>query len=232
MNSYKTEGIILARTNFGEADRIITFLTPGHGKIKAMVKGVRKSSSKMAGGIELFSISYLTAIKGKGEIDTLISTRLKVHFGNIVKDLGRTNFAYEFLKMIDKNTEAGADSTYFNLLSKSLESLNDGSIEPKLASLWFDMQLLKLTGHEPNLHSDVSGKKLADSSSYDFQAEGMHFVPKLASGGTYSAYDIKFLRLGFSAAGPKVLARVEGAQKLALAAQPLVQSMLKSFVRM
>jgi len=51
MKRINTHGIVLARTDFGEADRILTFLTPDNGKVKAIAKGVRKQKSKMAGGI-------------------------------------------------------------------------------------------------------------------------------------------------------------------------------------
>ena len=57
MNRISTRSIILTRINYAEADRIITFLTPSNGKVRAIAKGVRKAKSKLAGGIELFSIS-------------------------------------------------------------------------------------------------------------------------------------------------------------------------------
>ena len=79
MNRYQTEGIILKRVDFKEADRIITFITPDKGKIGAIAKGVRKPKSKLAGGIELLTISDLGLIRGKGDLDQLISTRIKTH---------------------------------------------------------------------------------------------------------------------------------------------------------
>jgi DNA repair protein RecO (recombination protein O) len=51
MRQFRTQAIILNRTDYGEADRIISFLTPDHGKVKAIAKAVRKSKSKLAGGI-------------------------------------------------------------------------------------------------------------------------------------------------------------------------------------
>lgn len=45
-----TDAIILTRTDYGEADRIITLLTPGHGKLRLIAKGVRRIRSKLAGG--------------------------------------------------------------------------------------------------------------------------------------------------------------------------------------
>src|SRR5438105_13293621 len=106
---FSTTGIVLARTDYGEADRILTFLTPDHGKVKAIAKGVRKIKSKLAGGIELFSVSDISLVIGRGELNTLTSTRLIKHYGNIVKDLNHSNTGYEFMRLLDKNTEDQAE---------------------------------------------------------------------------------------------------------------------------
>jgi len=115
MKQVVTKGIILARTDFGEADRIITVLTP-EGKVRLMAKGVRRIKSKLAGGIELFSISYITYIPGKGDVSTLISTRLDTYFSTIVSDINRTMFGYDVLKLINRATEDLAGNEYFELL--------------------------------------------------------------------------------------------------------------------
>jgi DNA repair protein RecO (recombination protein O) len=79
MKQQSTKAVILTRTDYGEADRIMTFLTPELGKVRAMAKGVRKPKSKLAGGIELFSVSDITYIVGRSELQTLVSTRLDTH---------------------------------------------------------------------------------------------------------------------------------------------------------
>ena len=62
MKSETTEAIVLRRTNYGEADRIIQFSTPlGHRS--AMARGVRKSRSKLAGGVELLSLSQVVSCR-------------------------------------------------------------------------------------------------------------------------------------------------------------------------
>ncbi len=231
MKQFTTQGIILTRTDFGEADRILTFITPDHGKVKAIAKGVRKSKAKLAGAVELFSVSELTMVVGRGEINTLISARLARHYGQIVKDIDRTNAAYEVLRILNKATEDKTEQEYFELLDMVLAAFDDTSIEVGLTELWFRMQLLKIAGHSPNLHSDVRGAKLSQSGSYDFQHERMHFVPKLVREGQYNTDQIKFLRLGFAARSPGVLQRVQGAQGLAEATRPLVHSMLQTYVR-
>src|SRR4051812_28556736 len=105
MRQILTRGIVLSRTDYGEADRIVSVLTPDQGKLRLMAKGVRKVKSKLAGGIELFSVSELSFIPGKNDIGTLVSARLTQHFANIVKDINRTMFGYELLKRLNRATE-------------------------------------------------------------------------------------------------------------------------------
>jgi DNA repair protein RecO (recombination protein O) len=160
MRQFRTQAIILNRTDYGEADRIITFLTPDHGKVRAIAKGVRRSTSKLSGGIELFSVSDLSFIIGKSEINTLRSSRLVNYYANIVKDLGRTNAGYTFIKKLDKATEDEPEAAYFYHLQEAFESLDDSDINLGLIELWFDAQLLRLAGHTPNLRTDNKAQSL------------------------------------------------------------------------
>lgn len=208
MKRYTTKGIILNRTNFGEADRILTFLTNSHGKIRAIAKGVRKSKAKLAGSVELFSVTDLTLIAGRSEIDTLVSARLTKHYGNIVKDIERTKLAYDFLKIVGSSTQDRAEPEYFELLKKSLSALDSSDIEPKLTELWFQMQLLKLGGHTPNLKTDNGGNKLKENQMYNFNLGKMCFTPN--QNGRFGKNDIKLLRLCLSQTGLKTIARIMG----------------------
>ncbi|MDO8591452.1 MAG: DNA repair protein RecO [bacterium] len=230
MNRYVTQGIVLTRTDYGEADRILSFLTSDHGKVRAIAKGVRKSKSKLAGGIELFSLSDLTLIIGRGELHTLISSRLVRHYGNIVKNIERTNLAYEMLKNINRATEDEPEPAYFKLLDVGLAALDDPTLDINLSKLWFDMQLLKLAGHIPNLHTNSTGTKLADSKTYNVNLEQMSFEP--ASRGALSANHIKFMRLGFRSGRPQTIQRVNDATSLAGVCAPIIQIMLRTYVRL
>ncbi len=149
MNQIITEGIVLARTNYQEADRIVTLLTPDHGKVSALAKGVRKSKSKVAGGIELFSISEISFIRGKGSLATLISARLKNHYGNIVQDIERTMAGYDLIKLLNRVTEDAPGPEYYVLLQQLFIALDDPKINLDLVRLWFFAQLLGLAGPHP-----------------------------------------------------------------------------------
>jgi len=229
MKQFRTQAIILNRIDYGEADRILTFLTPDHGKVKALAKGVRRSKSKLAGGVELFSVSDLSFIIGKSEINTLRSSRLIKHYGNIVKDLDRTNTGYELIKKLDKATEDSPEPSYFYLLQDGFEALDGNSINLDLIRLWFNMQLLRLAGHTPNLWTDQKGQKLLPDKKYSFDFENMCFSED--GQGSFGASHIKFLRLGFSANSAQALNRISQSAQLSTTLQPIVQSMLVNYVR-
>lgn len=229
MQKIVTRGIVLTRINYGEADRIITVLTPDSGKLRLMAKGVRKLKSKLAGGVELFSVSSLTFIPGRGDIGTLVSSRLEAHYGRIVKDLDRTNFTYEALRLFNKITEDEAEEGYFDLLASTLEALDELELNLIIIRLWLYAQLLLISGHAPNLHTDQVGVSLDPKSLYNFSFEEMAFAAHPQ--GPFSAKHIKLIRFALVAKTPSQLAQVQEAEQLFDMLQRLVKTMLSTSVR-
>lgn len=229
MNQLVTDGIVLSRTNYGEADRIIKLLTPDHGKISLLARGVRKPKSKLAGGIELFSVSSITYIEGKGSLGTLVSTRLEKHFGAIIKYIDRVRLGYELIKVLDRATEDQTEASYFAMLQATFEALNDPMIDVKLIRFWFNAQLVGLSGHAPNLQTDSTGVSLTPDQNYIFDFDSVAFAPH--SAGKFTANHIKFLRLTFAGYPPATLQQVQGGPQLLQTVTPLVQTMLTSYIR-
>jgi DNA repair protein RecO (recombination protein O) len=219
-NQQVTTAIVLARTDYGEADRILTLLTPSSGKLRLMAKGVRRVKSKLAGGIELFSVTNVTYIRGRGEIGTLVSSRLVTYYANIVKDIDRTMLGYEVIKQLSKATEDEPEPDYFHLLEQAFEALNDHALPLELIQLWFAAQLLRLSGHTPNLQTEPDGTKLAADKAYEFSYDDTAFFARPDA--PYTSDTIKFLRLVFSGNTPSVLAKVQGSAELAHRCLPLV----------
>lgn len=228
MRQSVTRGIVLSRTDYGEADRILTLLTPDYGKLRLMARGVRRIKSKLAGGIELFSVSDITFIRGRGEIGTLVSSRLRKYYGNIVKNIDRTMLGYELIKMLGQATEDQLESEYFYLLEQAFAALDDSQIDSELIRVWFAAQLLRFSGHTPNLRTDTARQKLQAEASYDFSFDDSTFAP--SSGGNFRADDIKFLRLLFSGSAPNVLAKVAGGDKLVAKTKQLVLLMQQQYI--
>lgn len=224
-----TTGIVLARTDFKEADRILTILTPDNGKLKVIAKGVRRPRSKLAGGIELLSVSNITVLPGRGDMGTLVSSRLISHYGQIVQDINRTMLAYDFLKRMNRVTEDAAGEEYFLILQRTLEALSDPEFAAELADLWFTMQLLNVTGHMPDLMNDTEGQKLAADQKYLFDFEHMAFRGQ--KGAPLTSNHIKLMRLAYATDQPLKLKQVQDADKCAPAALKLADNILRLHVR-
>jgi len=224
MNQHNTTGIILTRTDYGEADRIITLLTPDHGKLKLMAKGVRRIKSKLAGGIELFSVSNITFIRGKGNIGTLVSTRLIKHHGKIIQDIERVQLGYGLIKTLNKITEDETEIAYFTMLAEVFAALDDAAISKELIECWFYSQLLRHGGFAPNLSTEIGGEKLVASKTYNFSYDDSAF--RASTTGQFTADHIKFLRLLLSGNQPKILQQVQGSDELLQVCFPLAQTML------
>lgn len=224
MKQNVTTAVILKRINFGEADRIITVITSDFGKLRLMAKGVRRVKSKLAGGIELFSESSITYIPGKRDISTLVSTRLNKHYGNIVRNLDRTTFAYEALKTIDQVTENECEPEFYELIVETLDGVDQTSISIGLVKAWFFMRLLGLLGHEPNISTDADGQALQAGQTYSFDFEAMAFVQN--NGGAYGQSHIKTLRL-LQTQSVKTLARISQIEEVVGELQPLITAWQK-----
>lgn len=228
MKQLLAKGIVLRRTNFGEADRIVTVLTPDHGKVRLMARGVRRIKSKLAGGVELFSVSDITFIAGKGDIGTLISARLDRHFGNIVHDLTRVQLGYELIKLTDRITEDHPEAEYFHLLQQVFEALDDPAVDEQLIRSWFQARLLRLAGHTPNLQTDTGGGKLQSDRTYGFDLDSMGFADQPE--GAYGAPAIKVLRLLFATDSPAKLRQVKGIEAVLPVTTGLITSVFAIYL--
>jgi DNA repair protein RecO (recombination protein O) len=142
--TFKTEGIILKRSNFGEADRILTIYTKHYGKIRAIAKGVRRVTSRKGGNVELFNQATLFLYKGRN-FDLLNEAQVTKTFKNWRKDLKKVAVAYYFAELVDKLTpDEQANPEVFQILSRYLEKIATASL-PEL-SRSFEEALLRELG--------------------------------------------------------------------------------------
>lgn len=225
----RTNGIVLSRVDYGEADRIITFLTDDAGKLTLIAKGVRRSKSKLAGAVELFSVSELVYVQGRGTMGTLISARLIRHYGRIVQDVNRTMLGYELIKLLSKSIEDAAERTYYDLLEHTLRALDAPEVPLPLVRAWFSAQLLRLAGHTPNLMTSVEGGKLQPDVRYDFDFEAVAFREREEGG--FGVNEIKFLRLLFTDTTVMALSSVGQAAMYAETVDPFIVTLRHEHLR-
>lgn len=211
MKPIKTKAIVLRRTNYGEADRILQLLTPDYGKMSVIAKGVRREKSKLAGGIELFAVCDISVIDGKGGIGTLTSARLDTFYSHIIEEYDRLQFGYEAIKQVGNAAEAVSEPAFFELLRTTFASLDSSEINDKITETWFWLQLAILLGVGLNLSTDENGMKLVEESRYNFSEDSMSFVYQ--EQGRFTTEHIKLLRL-LSAQPPHIAQQVKGIEVL------------------
>ncbi len=207
MKTLRTFAIVVHRTNYGEADRIMSIITPDNGKLNVIARGVRKEKSKLAGGIELLAETELTLYEGKGDLRIVTSARLEKFYKNILSDYDKLQLAYYVLKDINRASEVVPEPEFYELTRQALQALNDEAINYKIVSIWYRLQMAILLGVGLNLSTDQEGDKLLADERYRFIPTESVFV--LDARGEYTANHIKLLRLA-SAQGPKVVSHVEG----------------------
>lgn len=197
--SYRTEAIVLRRTEHGEADRIVTFFTPEYGKLKAVAKGVRKPKSKLAGLVEMFTHSSLQMARGHG-LD-VVSQGEAIHpFLPLKTDLQRSSCAFYVVELVNRFTmEHQENEQLFHLLLTALTGLCD-SANTSLLLRWFEMDLLQSMGYRPNLHSCVNCNAVLEPKTNAFSPAGGGVVCPTCAGAEPTARAItvnaiKVLRL-------------------------------------
>lgn len=191
MRDVKTYAYVMRRTNFNEADRILNLITPD-GKMSAIAKGVRKEKSKLAGGVEMFSLTELNLHFGKSEMATVTSAKMLAYYGNILTDFNRMELAAMVLKKISLAAESSDAPEYFKITDSCLKGLNAGA-DLRLVESWFLMNLLKVLGEEVNLYRDMDGEKLTAGERYSYMAMENAFCKNPE--GEYGENEIKILRL-------------------------------------
>ena len=152
MSVERTRAIVLRRTNYGEADRILRLLTP-LGQRSVMAKGVRREKSKLAGGIELFAISDVVINTGRGDLGILTSTQLVHFYRHILEDYDRLQFGYEAINLVSRASESIDEPEWYGVLSEVYMGLDAMSIPLQLTQSWFYLHYAELTGYELNLSS-------------------------------------------------------------------------------
>jgi DNA repair protein RecO (recombination protein O) len=150
---YKTEAIVLRTMELGEADRVLTVLTPRLGKLKVIAKGIRRPRSRIGGGLEPFSDAQLVLALGK-TFDVVTSVHLTDPHLPLRNDLHSTAAAWYLVELVDRFCEERADShAAFVLLAQALSALDAPGelVSREVVARWFELHLLDAMGFRPQL---------------------------------------------------------------------------------
>ena len=149
--SIRVHAIVLRHADWGEADRLVTLYTREQGKMRAVVKGARKITSRKAGHLEPFTHVKLQLSRGR---DLFIVTQADTvdAYLTLRENLVLTGYASYVVELLDRFVyeEESANPTLFRLLADSLKRLADQG-DTWLAVRYYEMRLLDFLGFRPQL---------------------------------------------------------------------------------
>ncbi len=148
MSLYKESGVVLRSMRLGEADRIVTLLCAENGKVRAVAKGVRKTTSRFGGRLEPLSHVAVQCWRGRGDLDVVTQVEVVHAFRHVREDLDLIGPALAMLEAVDQIAqERDAAPQLFRMLLGALSAL-ETSRSPLVGPSFF-LKLLVLDGSAP-----------------------------------------------------------------------------------
>jgi DNA repair protein RecO (recombination protein O) len=154
MPLYHDRGVVLRTHKLGEADRIVTLLTRGHGKVRAVAKGVRKTKSRFGGRLEPLCHVDLLLYEGR-ELDIVSQAETIDHFRAARDDLDRLGRAVSMLEATDQLAlERQPNARLYDMLVGALRTLAARQDAPLVVAGFF-LKVLALEGFGPQVEACV-----------------------------------------------------------------------------
>ena len=185
---YRTHALILRRRDQGDADRILTLYSPQHGKLDVIAKGVRKTTSRKAGHLELFTHVLLLLAQARtwdiiSEVSTVESFR---HLRADLDAIGRASYVCELLDAFAESDDENVllwDLVLMVLRTLDQQQTSEAHFDPLLLLRWFELRLLGITGFQPQLFQCIGCQEdLQPTVNYLSINEGGVLCPKCAQG--------------------------------------------------
>ena len=147
---YKSEAVVIKRSDLGEADKILTIFTPHFGKLRVVAKGVRKVTSRLAGHVELFTRSQMLLAKARN-LDIVTQSETMDAYRPLHDDLSRIAHASYAAELLDALTpDALENYPVYKLTAETLRLLSEDADADRVLR-WFELQLLGYMGYAPEL---------------------------------------------------------------------------------
>jgi len=181
---HRTKGIVLKKDDRGESDQLFTVYTKDFGRILVLGRAIRKISSKLRAGIDIFYLSEIEFIQGKA-YKTLTDALVIEKFSNIRKNLGKLKITYKIAEITDNFLKGEEkDDKLWTLLLDAFRSIDDKELKAKKAKLllyYYIWHFFSLLGYEFQLyHCAICEKKLiAGQLFFNIEAGGI-ICPKCA----------------------------------------------------
>jgi DNA repair protein RecO (recombination protein O) len=158
---FKTEGIVIKNTDYGESHKIVTLYTKEYGKLSLMARGAKKPKSRLSATSQLFTYGlFLFFRKSPRSMGTLSQGERLQSFHTLRQDLFKTAYAAYFAELVDKLTEDDEREPFlFQLLLTAFSHLEEGK-DPELLARLFELKMLVLSGYKPEVDRCVVCRKI------------------------------------------------------------------------
>ena len=151
---YVTDAIVLSRFDLGEADRVLTLVTPEYGKLKAIAKGVRRQKSRLGGSLEPFAELRVQLARGR-TFDVVTQVTVGHAWLRLRDSLESAATAWYLAELADRSLEERhAAEPLYALLRRAYELL-DAGMAPGRVARWYEMHLSDELGVRPELERCV-----------------------------------------------------------------------------
>jgi len=181
------QGIVLRGYPFGESHRIVVLVSPNHGKLRTVAKGVRKTKSRFGGRLEPFTHVDLVLYEGKN-LDTITQVSTINAFGELRNHLDRVLAASTMLEVVDAVVQEGEPSMrMFLLLQRGLTVLDHREPHPDLVTS-FLLKAADIIGVAPSFESCAGCGKSEGLKRFSFAAGGS-LCESCRTPGAYSLRD-------------------------------------------
>ncbi|HET7677209.1 MAG TPA: DNA repair protein RecO [Candidatus Limnocylindrales bacterium] len=151
---YKTQAMVLTRFDLGEADRVLTVLTPHEGKLRVIAKGVRRPTSRIGGALEPFAELQLVLARGR-TFDVVTQASVVEAWLSLRDGLESAATAWYLGELAERSVEeGGAAYPVYALLRRAFQLLDDG-MAPGRVARWFEFGLADALGMRPEVERCV-----------------------------------------------------------------------------
>jgi DNA repair protein RecO (recombination protein O) len=195
MPLYKEQGVVLRSVKLGEADKIVTVMTQGSGKVRAVAKGIRKTTSRFGARLEPFTHVSLLCYRGRGSLDTVTQVEIIASHPHLRADLALFAAGETMLEAVDKVAEEHERNVRLALLLLSgMRALDARPQDPAAVAESFLLKMLSLSGFHPALTA-CANCGARDPELFD-AGQGGAVCPSCAEPGAAHASREALARLG------------------------------------
>ena len=152
MSLYRDEGVVLRTQKLGEADRIVTLLTRHNGRVRAVAKGVRRTTSRFGARLEPFMHVDVQLATGRSLDIVSQAETLGPYGGAICADYARYTAGTVMLETAERLTAEEREPAVqqFLLLVGGLRALAAAAHDPGLVLDAFLLRSLAVAGFAPS----------------------------------------------------------------------------------